>query len=147
MIRELNVDVDGPEFFKKFEEASKFVKVNPDYAKERYRQMIANGNAKGFILIDDTTGKLAGGIGMLKGPDLHSGEMTAVETFWFVDPSSENSFGAMELYRCFERWAKETGCKKMAMIHMMNSSPAKLQRLYERMGYTLIEQHFVKEIT
>uniref|UniRef100_A0A6M3IPD8 Putative acetyltransferase n=1 Tax=viral metagenome TaxID=1070528 RepID=A0A6M3IPD8_9ZZZZ len=144
MVVDLDLSVHGPEVFKQFEQASKFVKVDPEYCRRIYSDMIGRGMAKGFILIED--GNIHGGIGGLIGPDLHNGEKTAVETFWFVAPGFRGGLGAYELWRKFEEWAKEQGCKKVAMIHLSDSYPERLERIYKARGYKLLELHYVKEL-
>ncbi len=146
MIRDLDLKRDNIAFFKKFEKDSRFIKVNPEVAHKTYSDLISKGIGKVFILCDNETGAMAGGMGMLKAPDLHDGVMTAVETFFFVAPEYRNGWGAFSLLRAFDKWAKETGCKRKALIHLVDSSPERLKRLYEIMGYTLVESHYICEV-
>lgn len=126
-----------------FTTESKFVKVIPERLKESYWEMMANGLATMFML-EDETGKLIGALGAIKYPDLHSGELTSVETFWYVE--KENRGHGLLLLDAYEAWAKRQGCVKCAMIHMVDSMPDKLAVLYKRRGYELIEKHYVKEL-
>lgn len=130
------------EFMKAFEQASKFVTVDIDYATKTYENMIDNGVA--FVMVLEKEGELIGSLGFIKAPDLHNGDTMAVETFWFVDPKKRGV--GLILFNAYEKWSKENGIKKIAMIHMMDSYPESLERLYLKRGYKLAEKHYVKEI-
>jgi GNAT superfamily N-acetyltransferase len=54
--------------------------------------------------------------------------------------------GGKELMFAFEKKAKELGCQRTAMIHMVDSMPDILENFYLKNGYKLIEKHYVKEI-
>lgn len=129
-------------FMKRFEKATEFVKVDVEYSIGTYVDLISNDH--GVMIVAEAEGEMVGGIGGIKAPDLHNGDMIAVETFWFVDP--EYSGPGLQLWKAFEEWAKEEGCVKVAMIHLEDSCPATLETLYRRRGYKPIERHYVKEI-
>ncbi len=71
--------------------------------------------------------------------------MIAVETFWFVAP--EHRGIGIRLFNAFEKWAKDNQCSKTAMIHLTDSMPERLEQLYLKRGYRLIEKHYVKDLT
>lgn len=129
-------------FMKQFEQATKFVTVDVEYAAKRYEKMIDDGLAT--VLIAEKNGVMLGGLGFINAPDLHNGEMIAVETFWFVAP--EHRGIGIHLLNAFEKWAKENGSDKTAMIHLTDSMPERLKRLYLKRGYRLIEKHYVREV-
>ena len=147
MIRRLDLEKENmPTIFKGFEQDSKFIKVDLDYSDKTYRDLIGRGVGQIFLLFDDDTGDLVGGLGCIKAPDLHSGDMIAIETFWYVLPQCRNKMLGMELLFTFEQWAKEEGCTKVAMIHLADSAPESLEKLYLTMGYRLLEKHYIKEV-
>lgn len=125
-----------------FGNRSEFVNVDVDYTAQKYATMISNGTATFLTL--EVDGKIVGGLGCIKYPDLHDGVLTAVETVWFVHPDYRG-YG-MKLFDAYEQWAKNNGCKKIAMIHMVDSYPEILEKLYRRRGYRLMEKHYIKEI-
>lgn len=127
---------------KEFETCTEHVKVDVDYTTGRYVPMVKSGKCAIFMLKDGM--KVCGAIGGIKAEDLHCGEMVAVETFWFVSPDYRGQ--GLRLLELFEEWAKEEGCKKVAMIHLEDSMPDALKRLYGRRGYRLIESHYVREV-
>lgn len=130
-------------FMKQFEAETAFVKVDPDHAGKLYEKMIRNGTGHMFILETDE-GEMVGGLGCVVGPDLHYPRVIAVETYWFVSPDYRGA--GLMLLAFFEKWAKENNCDAVAMVHLLDSMPTKLKKLYERRGYVLIENHYLKEV-
>ena len=125
-----------------FEQASKLIKVDPVRTAASYHRMVTSGIAVFFVLERD--GQIVGGLGAIKCPDLHYDRTVAVESFWFVKPDCRGK--GMALFDAFEKWGKQEGCTHLAMIHMMDSYPDRLEKLYERKGYKLWEKHYVKEL-
>lgn len=125
-----------------FTKESKHVKVDPDRPAESYWPLIQKGI--GAMLMLEEGNEVVGGLGCIKYPDMHSGELFAVETFWYVLPEYRGK--GVLLLEAYEQWAKDNGCLKCAMIHMVDSMPAVLERFYRIRGYELIEKHYVKEI-
>jgi hypothetical protein len=148
MIRTLLIEDEEevPSFFARFKDDSKCVSINVPYAQKYYRTMIENKMGQVFLLCDEETGSVHGGLACIKGPVPHSGQMVAVELFWYVAPEYRGSLGALELLVAFENWAKENQCSSCALIHMMDSQPERLEKLYLRMGYKLLEKHYIKEV-
>ena len=128
------------EFMKQFEQASAFVGVDIEHATKTYEHMVEQGVAVVMVLEKD--GEMIGSLGFIKYPDIHSGEQMIVETFWFADPK-KRGYG-IKLLNAFENYAREHGINKIAMIHMMDSYPEQLERLYLKRGYRLIEKHYVR---
>lgn len=121
-----------------------YKKILPDISQwsDRWFNLISSGAGKIFGLWDKD--KIIGGIGLILFPALEDGVMTTTEAFWFVDEKSRG--GGMKLFLKAEKWAKESGSKRMNMIHLTNSMPEKLKSLYERRGYKMIEATYQKEI-
>ncbi len=130
-------------FMKQFEQETDFVRVDVGYAAKRYEEMINDGLAT--VLVAEKNGELMGALGFIKAPDLHNGEMIAIETFWFTAP--EHRGIGLYLLDAFEEWAKENDCDKTAMIHLADSMPDRLEQLYIKRGYRLAEKHYLREVT
>lgn len=128
------------EFTMQFKSA--FLEVDLDYCSKRYEQMFKDNIAEIFVL--EKCGKLIGSLGFIKAPDVLNGRLTFIEMFWFVDPESRGD--GLKLFRHFEKYAKECGAKQIAMIHLSDSYPEKLKRLYLRSGYKLVENHYIKYV-
>jgi hypothetical protein len=121
---------------------SQHVKVNVDHATKAYLHMVETGLAIVFALKNGTG--IIGGLAALKYPDINSGIMTAVECFWFVNPDQRGE--GMKLLDSFEKWGSNNNCQRLALIHLEDSYPDVLQRIYKRKGYRLTESHYVKEL-
>jgi GNAT superfamily N-acetyltransferase len=130
------------DFMKRFEDASEFVKVDPNYAADAYWKLIQSGICRVFIL--ESYGTMIGGLGAIKFPELNNGEMTAVECFWLVDPQHRGS--GLKLLDEYEKWYESEGCSKGALIHLVDSFPDSLGKIYFRRGYQLVEKHFVRYV-
>lgn len=130
-------------FMKQFERETKFVTVDVEYATNRYIEMIDSGLVNVFVAEKDDT--LLGALGFMKAPDLHNGEMIAVETFWFVAP--EHRGIGVHLLNAFEKWAEENECDKTAMVHLEDSMPKSLEKFYLKRGYYLAERHYLRWVT
>ena len=144
MIREATID----EFrlvatmAKNFEDHTSYVKVDVEHTIKEYKRIIESGTGIVFALIED--GKVVGGVGGVKFIDIHYPRLLAVETFWFVLP--EYRGGGIKLLIRFEQWAKDNNCERVAFIHLSDSHPEILKKIYTRRGYTMVETHYEKVI-
>lgn len=107
-----------------------------------WRTLLESGAGVIFILKSD--GQITGTIGGMMHPELYSGELLAVELFWFVDEAQRGQ--GIRLYRRFEQWAREKGCAEIRMAHLVDSMPEKVAAFYERVGYAKIETLFAKRL-
>ena len=130
-------------FMKRFEKETEFVKVDVEYTGNKYEDLVNKGIATLFIL-ENENGEMVGGLGCIVGEDLHTPRKVAVETYWLVDRKYRNSLGGIKLFKYFESWAESRGYIP-AMVHLTDSYPEKLERLYLKRGYKLVEKHYIKE--
>jgi GNAT superfamily N-acetyltransferase len=100
----------------------------------------------GVIFLLEHEGEVVGGIGGIKSSQPLSGKLVAVELFWYVKEKYRNGLWPMRLLSEFERWSEECGCESISMIHMEKSMPDHLKKVYQRMGYELIETVHSKSI-
>lgn len=105
---------------------------------------IFDGNGDIFLL--EHEGGVVGGIGGIKSGQPLSGKLVAVELFWYVKEQYRHGLWPMRLLSEFERWSEECGCESINMIHMEKSMPDHLKKVYQRMGYELIETVHSKPI-
>lgn len=84
-------------------------------------------------------GTPVGGLAGMIAPDLFDGRLTAQELFWYVAPAHRDGTGAVRLWRAFKSWSREQGATEIRMIHMVGAQADALNRLYERLGGTLLE--------
>lgn len=145
MIRQATVeDLPGMEAgAREFYASSKYLgKFDPVRFVSVWTNLISSQAGVIFLLIE--ADELEGAIGGVVYPDLYSGEIIATEFFWFV--RQEHRGGGLRLYKEFEEWAKWKGASQIRMVHLQDSMPDKLERLYRHWGYQPIETHYAKEL-
>jgi len=141
-LEEARVDHRLADFMKAFEAATSMVKVDSDYAFQRYLAMMESGVCRILIAEEGTT--LQGAVGFLTTDDLHDGVKIAIELFWFAHPDYKGI--GKQLFSAFESEAVKSGCKRLAMIHLADSYPDSLEQFYLKNGYKLLEKHYIKEV-
>ena len=79
-----------------------------------------------------------------------TGDMMAVEMFWYMLPRHRGGSGAVRLLQAYHEWVVECGFARCAMIHLLHKvpgiQPEKLQKLYEQMGYVPTEINYIKNL-
>jgi GNAT superfamily N-acetyltransferase len=133
-------------YMKRFESCSQFVRVDIDHTTKIYENIISSGSGAMLVLVDESGSleSIVGGLGCMKGPDLTFPRIIAIETFWYVAPEYRGN--GLKLIKAFEAWAKKNNCDACAIIHLADSFENRLPRIYNRLGYVLAEQHFIKEL-
>ena len=92
---------------------------------------------------DDLRGVLIGTIGQ----HFLSPVLIAQEIMWYVHPEFRNGTGGIRLVSEFEKWAKELGAFAVVMASFKGTdSDDRLSAIYDRRGYSLIEQHYFKPV-
>lgn len=120
---------------------SGMIKDTPEQSAKLALQTIQSANGK--ILVYETDGgRVAGLLGFFIFPHYFTGEPTATELMWYVEPEERKGGGAMHLLWEAEKQAKQMGAKKMGFT-APNGDVAKL---YERFGYKQVEVSFMKEL-
>lgn len=98
----------------------------------------------GVIFSLQSNAQWIGAIGGLTFQEIYSGQMTALEMFWFVRPGHRGQ--GIKLYRELEAWAREKQCSEMRMVHLLDSMPEKLERVYRHFDFKPAEIHYTKEL-
>ena len=119
------------------------MEFNADNYVNFWKSTLASGAGVIYVSEDDN-GVVKGGIGGIKYPEPLSGRMTAVEMFWYTKKDSRGD--GIKLYKKFENWARDSGCKRIAMIYLPCSMPEELSRFYSRLGFNLLEMHYEKSL-
>lgn len=127
-----------------FYSASQFLKrFDIQKFTDLWTALINNGT--GVIFLLEHEGEITGTIGGMIYPEPYSGELVASEFFWFVHEA--NRGGGIRLYKAFEQWARDNDCSQIMMVHLCDSMPDKLERVYKHFGYQAAEVRYVKELT
>lgn len=116
--------------------------LNMEHFIKNWNMLLSSGTGVIFFLED--TEQVTGFIGGTRFPDMNNGELIATECFWFVRQAARGH--GWRLYRRFERWAKESGCVQIQMVHLADSMPEQLERFYERLGFKRAEVRYCKEL-
>jgi GNAT superfamily N-acetyltransferase len=69
---------------------------------------------------------------------------TAVEQAWWVEPEHRGRH-SLALIKVYDQWAVHIGCST-ATLSSLISSPKGIDKLYNKMGFTLSEYAYKKEI-
>jgi len=100
---------------------------------------IIGGNGK-VLLYENEAGRVCGLLGFILFPHYFTGELTATEIMWYVEPEERKGGGGM-----FLLWEAEKEAKKMGATRMGFSAPDdKVSEIYARFGYKKIETTFMK---
>ena len=144
LIREASLD-DLPRLTPmalEFYSQSRFLR---DFDADRFAKcwtgLLTLGTGVIFLLGDEDISGMLGGVIY---PDLYSGRLIATEFFWYVRLGSRGQ--GMQLYQAFEQYARDRGCEEIRMVHLLDSMPEKLNRVYRRLVYVPSEVHYVKEL-
>lgn len=73
-----------------------------------------------------------------------NGEKIFQEYMWFVN-KHYRKYG-INLYRHLEEYCRENNIKKIIMVHMANLKAQKLEQFYNRLGFELLEKHYIKNL-
>mgnify|MGYP001581752368 CR=1 FL=1 len=98
-----------------------------------------------FIIDEDKLAVICEDKGMLLGltlPFLWGTKRTATEMAWWVEPPHRKSGVGTELIGYFHVWAEQKGCAAITLTSLDNS----VNKLYDRLGFKLCEQTYIKEI-
>jgi N-acetylglutamate synthase-like GNAT family acetyltransferase len=116
------------------------IKDNPEQANRFTTLLIDNPSAK--ILVSEKNGTVTGVLAFLLFPHHFSGEMTALEIIWYVEPQYRPGGIAMRLM-----WTAERIAQEMHAHFMQFTAPdAKASAIYERFGYHQVEIGYQKEL-
>lgn len=114
----------------------------PEIFVKNWGFLLQNGMGRIFGLYED--GKFVGALGAIVAPDLNDGALTATECFWFIDPEKRGN--GVKLLLNFIKYAKEIGCVRVNMVHLFNEHADKLKKLYEKLGFSPVEAHYIKTL-
>jgi GNAT superfamily N-acetyltransferase len=114
--------------------------------EQHFVTALSDGISSGRMFVLASGCPFRGAISGAMYQDLATGETCCMEYFWYVDRHERGSLG-LRLIAEFEREAKKRGAIRVTMMHHVSAETDKFTHLYERRGYGLREQVFVKVIT
>jgi GNAT superfamily N-acetyltransferase len=114
------------------------VSDNPEQTKKFALQVMQQGK----ILVAEEEDRLVGLLAFILFPHYFSGEPTAGEVMWYVEPEHRPGGIALKLL-----WAAEELAKTLGAVRMQMTSPtADVASIYQRFGYKQIEVSYQKEL-
>jgi len=127
-----------------------FTKEGPDHLKPFEKDVVETVFANAIddenylVLVLDVNGSIEGMLlGVLTSPWMLS-KPFAVELAWFVRKASRDGRSAIKMVKAYEAWAKSKGIKKVCMSDLTELQG--LGKLYKRLGYSLSETSYIKEV-
>jgi len=129
----------GPKFWKEGNLPGEFI---PAVFERRWSVFIASGAGRIFAYFAGAVP--VGAIGIVISNDFNDDARVASEAFWFV--GEENRGIGLRLFRHAKNYAIASGCKRMAMVHLIDLHPDKLKRFYESEGFRCIEHLYLTEL-
>ena len=127
----------GQHFVSKTEYKS-FIDYNPERVKEIISKLLEQDNA--VIFVSGSDASLTGMIAVVIYDHMWSGQPTAGELFWWVEPEARRD--GVRLLRAAEDWARHKRVEKMQMI----APNRKVGQFYERCGYVPVESTYQRNL-
>lgn len=128
----------GREFLTGSSRYSGAILLNPDAMGMLASTLIEQPH--GLVLVSEEDGEVTGMIGVIATFHPMSGEKVMSEMFWYVTPDKRGQ--GLKLLFAAEAWARSHGIEKSIMI----SPSKKISSLYKRLGYSKLEEQFVKAL-
>jgi GNAT superfamily N-acetyltransferase len=94
----------------------------------------------GLVLVSEAGGAVTGMIGVIATFHPMSGDSVMSEMFWYVTPVARGH--GVRLLKAAEAWAKSHDIKQAIMI----SPTKKVSAFYRRVGYSKLEEQYVKAL-
>lgn len=94
----------------------------------------------GKVLVAEENKKIVALLALFVGPHFYSGELTASELMWYVEPEFRQSFTGISLLRAGEALAKTLGAKSM----IFTAPTVEVGKAYSQLGYSPIETNYRK---
>ena len=132
----------GAGFFD-FSQFAQFVPFDPAGA----RASIAAAVDTGIAFVAEIDGRIIGAImGILCPIWFNPSARLAAELGWWVDEGFRGSMAGVRLLQAFEAAAKEAGAVAVSMSDLSAGGTWPAARLFERLGYTVVERCQMKGV-
>jgi len=114
------------------------IRVSAAALRRTAEGLIASPDA--VVYVAEVHGAVIGMMGLMRYQHPMSGELTASEVMWWVDPERRGS--GLRLFRVGEAWAQASGATVIQMI----APSLEVERFYARVGYEPVERTFQRRI-
>lgn len=116
------------------------VKDTPEQSAKLALQVIEKA---GRVLLWEENGQITGMLAFILFPHYFTGELTAGELMWYVEPESRPGGAALRLLWAAEELARSLGAQKM----QFTAPTEAVGDIYKRFGYSKIEVSYQKELS
>ena len=101
-----------------------------------------------LLLVLEFEGQVVGVFFAMLAPAFFTNDLVGVELMWYLLPEYRGKVGseALSMLDRYEIWAKERGATMVNMVNIDMLNGKKVAAIYEKRGYTLRENTFIKEI-
>lgn len=128
--------VEMGQHFRKQTSYDKFLSDSPETMKKLGETLIERNG----LIVSEERGEVIGMLGFIIYEHFISGDLTAGEVFWFVEPQHRGS--GIRLMKEMERRARSAGAKNMQMV-----APSwKVAKFYKRSGFELMEMSYQRTL-
>lgn len=124
---------------------SREISSNMETTSHLAHAILSNPLAK--ILVNDENGNLTGLMVFIVYDHYFSGEKTAGEVIWYVEPEYRNTFTGIALLRAAQRMAREMGATTMQFTAPATlGSDERIPKMYEMLGYHPVETTYARKL-
>lgn len=117
----------------------KLIEDRPEVTRQLTEAIISE---KGRVLLWEEGSEVVGLLAFIVFPHYFTGELTAGELMWYVEPEFRAGGSAMRLFWAAEEMARELGAKKLQFTAPNEAVGA----IYKRFGFQQIEVMFQKAL-
>lgn len=119
-------------------------KYAPPYCEQSATVIVQLMLDSGILLVADDEGELIGMVGLVLSPfAFNFAYRSAAEVMWWVDPEARTGGAGLALLRAVDAACIDAGVHHQEMKSLA-TSPAHVDTLYRRLGYTPSEHSYTK---
>lgn len=115
-----------------------------DHFLTSYCNLLQSGIAAVWVGHEEQ--EVAGIIGGIVTQCPFTGDVVAIESFWFVREKFRKDSLGVRLLKLFEEWAVEMGADRICLSCMNQVNPDRMGEFYVKRGYALLEHAYVRRI-
>jgi hypothetical protein len=143
---------DIPDIFRmclSFKEASpySFLPTSESRIRQTIYDLIEGDRTRRIVILAQQDGRNVGMVAGVANEFLFSDALVSGELVWWVDEAYRKGMShGRDLHQAFEFWSQKIGAHVVTMALLAGDNAAKVAKLYERQGYRLGEQSFMKTL-
>jgi len=118
---------------------ARLIEVDPARLGGLIRDTVAS--PAGVVFVSENGSGITGLIALAIAPHPYSGEPTAFEMAWWVEPEARGA--GVRLLAAAEAWARDNGA---ASVQMVAPAGSEIGRLYGRRGYAEVESSWSRRL-